>query len=182
MDLLGQRPDGELHHQDASHPAIDDRTALLVDPAALTQRRVGATKIRIHVEQRVEVLAAGLLLALDQKPHAARQIHAGGRQCVERPHPHEHLALVVRRAPGEETTVPHLGRVRRRRPFRVIACRLDVVVLHEVEERRICRADFAHDQRWRTVHSDHPRRRTDPLEPFLRPLCSALEVIRAAAL
>ena len=63
----------QLDDDDAAHATDDLGPARHVDAAALDQGAVGPAEPGPLVEQGVEVLAAVLLLALDQEPDPARQ-------------------------------------------------------------------------------------------------------------
>ncbi len=113
------------------------------------------------------MLAAVLLLALDQEADPAGERADRREVGLDRPDPGQELALVVGRAPGVEATVAHGRLVRRRRPQLERDRRLDVVVLDRVQ-RPGSRADLADHQR-RDVgpigQLDHVDRRAQPSQP-----------------
>ena len=119
---------------------------------------VGAALVRRH--PAVDVVGAGLLRALDQHPHVDRQLAGvghGARDVQQR----QEVALVVAGAAGVQPAVADVGLERRRRPRRLVAGVLDVVVAVDQHGRRalVTRAQLA----------DHQRRAAGRVHQIARP-------------
>ena len=79
------RPEAQLEHDDALAAGDHDGRPRRSSDAALDQRGVGHAEVGAQVEQRVEGVAARLLLALDEVPDAARERADRREPCLDRP-------------------------------------------------------------------------------------------------
>ena len=146
MGVVLERPRDQLDRDTAPGAGGQDRSAQRIDPTTLDQRAIGQAQVRALVEQRVEVLAARLLLALDEEADPAGQGTDRRQVGLDAPDAREHLALVVGRATGIEPAIAHGRLIGGRRPQVMRRGRLDVVVLDHVDRPRTA-ADLAHDER-----------------------------------
>ena len=97
---------------------------------------------------RLDVLAAGLLLAFEQELHVDRQLAGGLQQALDGFDLDVDLALVVAGAARVDVVAAHFGLERRRLPLVQRIGRLHVVVAVEQERRLARRAQpFRVDQR-----------------------------------
>ena len=114
MGVVAQRLDVELDEEIALEPEPDLRTAVEREAAALPQAAVGPEELGVALDDRVEVGAGDLLLALDDPANCQGRRAAGLAERPDRREPDGQLRLVVGRAAGEQPAVAD-GRLERRR-------------------------------------------------------------------
>ena len=181
VGVVRDRPADQLEDDDPTDATDDLRPAAGVDAAALDERAVDLADPGTLVEQGVEVLAAVLLLALDQEADPAGERPDRRQVGLDRPDPGHEFALVVGRATGVEATVADRRLVGRGRPQVERDGRLDVVVLDGVE-RPGSVTDLAHDER---RHLGPVRQRDDidarpePAQPVGDPVGGAAQASRS---
>src|SRR5262249_36715282 len=121
-------PESSLEAEPELGPAVGQAGA-----ATFPQRAVGAEQLDVPADDRVEVRAADLLLALDDPPDPDRKLAV---LLAERPDDREtngELTLVVARAAREQLAVALRRFEGRRLPEVERVARLDVVVVVEQE-------------------------------------------------
>ncbi len=181
VGVVGDRPTDELQDDDPATAAGDERPAAHVEPATFDQRRIGAAQLGSAVEVGVEVLAAVLLLALDEEPDAAGELADRVEPRFHGPQPRQELALVVGRAAGVQPAVADLGLVRWSGPQLERDGRLDVVVLDH-GDRPGALADLADDERRGIGHRQDLDVGAEGPQPFRGPVGRSLEGLAVALL
>src|SRR5438105_5052043 len=155
----------QLHVEDALAAEEELRTSGGIDASALLQRAVAVGERRVLREQRREVGAAVLLLALDEEAHADRQLAVHRAVGLRGLDAKQQMSLVVVDAARVHRAVADVRLERRGLPQLERHGGLDVVVL-DADERALARTRLAHDQRGLAADAELARlafRRAQPL-------------------
>ena len=175
MGIEAQRAHAQLDVDHSSDATDELWAALLVDPAAFDQRALPLKELGTLAEQRGEVGAVALLLALHHEADPAGKLAQRVAQRLGGLDPMQQLALVVAHAAGIEPTVAQRGVVWRRLPQVEWRGRLHVVVLHR-DQRPRAGAHLANHQRWNALLAQHRHLGARRTEPVLHPSSTALEL------